>query len=193
MKQHGLHVIQRAQRVMLGLNFSKMASLTFSFRCGLRGYHVYRTTWRPRIDEILSVKHEAENSFDRHAIAAIKQRRDGGLPLEQVVGHLPKEISRFIKFILIHGARVTVKVIDVDYRRSPLVQGGLEIPVLVSVAMDCSDSNKGKIKKLEILLNEYYKEPVNGKFEDATEAILRTIHSDDEDVDSTDDSGEDED
>ena len=56
-----------------------------------------------------------------------------------------------------------------------------------------SDSNKDKIKKLEILLNEYYKEPVNGKFEDATEAILRTIHSDDEDVDSTDDSGEDED
>ena len=35
----------------------------------------------------------------------------------------------------------------------------------------------------------YYKEPVNGKFEDATEAILRTIHSDDEDIDSTDDSG----
>ena len=88
---------------------------------------------------------------------------------------------------------MTVKVIDVDYRRSPLVQGGLEIPVLVSVAMDCSDSNKGKIKKLEILLNKYYKEPVNRKFEDATEAILRTIHSDDEDVDSKDDSGEDED
>ena len=43
-----------------------------------------------------------ENSFDRHAIAAIKQRRDGGIPLEQVVGHLLKEISRF-KFILIHG------------------------------------------------------------------------------------------
>ena len=87
---------------------------------------------------------------------------------------------------------MTVQVIDVDYRRSPLVQGGLEIPVLVTVAMDCSDSNKDKIKKLEILLNEYYKEPVNGKFEDATEAILRTIHSDNEDVDSTDDSGEDE-
>ena len=169
-------MIQRAQRVVLGLNFSKIASLTFSFRCGLRGYHVYRTTWRPRIDEILSFEHEAENSFDRHAIAAIKQRRDGGLPLEQVVGHLPKEISRFIKFILIHGAQVTVKVIDV-----------------VTVAMDCSDSNKDKIKKLEILLNEYYKEPVNGKFEDATEAILRTIHSDDENVDSTDDSSEDED
>ena len=73
------------------------------------------------------------------------------------------------------------------------MQGVLEIPVLVSVAMDYSDSNKGKIKKLEILLNEFYKEPVNGKCEDATEAILRTIRSDNEDVDSTDDSGEDED
>ena len=102
-------------------------------------------------------------------------------------------IVRFIKFILIHGAQVTVKVIDVDYRQSPLVQGGLESPVLMSIAMDCSDSNRDKIKKLEILLNKYYKEPVNGKFEDATEAVLRTILSDDEDVDSTDDSGEDED
>ena len=144
---------------MLGVNFSKMA---FCFRCGLRHYHVYRTTWRPRIDKILSFKHEAENSFDRHAIAAIKQRRDGGLPLEQVVGHLPKEISRFIKFIIIHGTQVTVKVIDVDYRRSPLVQGGLEIPVLVTVAIDCSDSNKDKIKKLEMLLNEYSETSLNG-------------------------------
>ena len=84
---------------------------------------------------------------------------------------------------------MTVKVIDVDYWRSPLVQGGLEIPVLVSVAMNCSDSNKGYIKKLEILSNEYYKVPVNGKFEDATEAILRTVHSDD---DSTDYLGKDE-
>ena len=137
-----------------------------------------------------------EYSFDHHAIAAIKQHRDRGLPLEQVVGHLPKYmyISMFIKFMLIHGAQVTVKVIDVYYRWSPPVQGGLEIPVLVSIAMDCSDSNKGKInKKLEILLNEYYKVPVNRKFEDATEAILWTIHSDGEDVDSTDDSGEDED
>ena len=56
MKQRGLNVIQRAQRVMLGLNFRKMASLTFS---GLRGYDVYHTTWRPRIDEILSVKYKA--------------------------------------------------------------------------------------------------------------------------------------
>ena len=84
-------MIQRAQRVVLGLNFSKIASLTFRFRCGLRGYHVYRTTWKPRIDEIPSVKHEAENSFDGHAIAEIKQRRDGDLPLEQVVGRLPKD------------------------------------------------------------------------------------------------------
>ena len=75
---------------------------------------------------------------------------------------MPKEISRFIKFILIHGAQVTVQVIDVDYRRSPLVQGGLEIPVLVTVAIDCSDSNKDKIKKLEMLLNEYSETSLNG-------------------------------
>ena len=56
----------------------------------------------------------------------------------------------------------------------------------------CVSGNKCEIKKLEILLNEYYKEPVNEKFEDSTEAILRTIHSEDKDVNSTDDSGKDE-
>ena len=83
----------------------------------------------------------------------------------------------FIKFMLILGAQVTVKIIDVYYWRSPPVQGGLEIPVLVSVAMDCIDSNNLLMENLKILY------------------ILRTIHSDDEDVDSiiTDDSGEDED
>ena len=56
----------------------------------------------------------------------------------------------------------------------------------------CVSGNKCEIKKLEILLNQYYKEPVNETFEDATEALLRTIHSEDKDVNSTDELGEDE-
>ena len=57
----------------------------------------------------------------------------------------------FIKFMLILGAQVTVKIIDVYYWRSPPVQGGLEIPVLVSVAMDCIDSNNLLMENLKIL------------------------------------------
>ena len=134
----------------------------------------------------LVVKHEEENPYDRYAIAAVKQ--DHGNLEERIVGHLPKEISRLVWFIMLHGAHVSLKVIDEAYRRSPLVQGGLEFPVLVTIIMDYSTNNHAKIEKFEILFNELYQEPVNGKFTDATADILKTIHSDDEadELESTD-------
>ena len=171
---------------------------TFAFRCGLRGYHIYRKTWIPKKDEILFVKREEENPFDRYAIAAVKRDRNPGALTEKIVGHLPKEISRLVSYIILHGARVLVKMVEEAHRRSPLVQGGLEILILVTLSMDYSENNQAKIKKFEALFNDYYQEPVNKNFDDATIAILKTIHSDDEDEldDSTheelDDSADDE-
>ena len=68
------------------------------------------------------------------------------------------------------------------------MQGGLEIPVLVTLTMDNSENNQAKINKFEALFNECYQEPVNGKFADATDDILKTIHSDNEldELNSTD-------
>ena len=93
---------------------------------------LYRNIWIPKKAEILSVKHEEENPFDLYAIAAVKRDGNPGAQREKIVGHLPKEISRFVRFIILHGARVSVKAVEETPRRSPLVQGGLEIPVLVT-------------------------------------------------------------
>ncbi len=69
-----------------------------------------------------------------------------------------------------------MKVLDDKHRRSPLVQGGLEIPILVTIKMDHSvENNRAKIAKFEEMLKKDYKEPVNDKFEDATNAILESI------------------
>jgi hypothetical protein len=62
--------------------------------------------------------------------------------MESTVGHLPKEISRITRYIMLYGALVSVKVVDIHRRRSPLVQGGLEIPVEVTVTMTYSEKNK---------------------------------------------------
>ena len=43
---------------------------------------------------------------------------------------------------------VTVKVVDTHHRRSPLVQGGLEIPVIVMVQMEHNTQNKVGAKEL---------------------------------------------
>ena len=58
-----------------------------------------------------------------------------------------------------------------QFRRSPLVQGGLEIPVQVTVQMPYADNNRLCLDKYKALVRENYKEPVDGKFEDATNSI----------------------
>ena len=86
------------------------------------------------LNEILPTIHERNNVYDRYAVAAM--RRLPGQITASVVGHLLKEISRIPRFIMLYGAIVTVKVVDIHHRRSPLVQGGLEIPIQVTVRIE---------------------------------------------------------
>ena len=81
---------------------------------------------------------------------------------------------------------MSCQVIDVHHRRSPLVQGGLEIPIRVTVTMDLGESNVQVMKKYEDLVNEHYKEPVNGIFDDVTTSVLEALMSDDDDDDESD-------
>jgi len=79
---------------------------------------------------------------------------------------------------MFYGAIVTVKVIDVHHRRSPLVQGELEIPIQVTVKMTCSAENKDAMATYEELIHKQYKEPVDGIFEDVTREVLKHLESD---------------
>ena len=161
------------------------SSLRFSFLCGLRGYHEYRSIWTPSIGEELGAKNKSHNV---HAIAALKLLP--GTIRPSVVGHLPREISRFTYYIIIHGGRVSCQVMDVHHRRSPLVQGGLEIPIRVTVTMDLGESNVQVMKKYEDLVNEHYKEPVNRMFDDVTTSVLEALMSDDDDESDTESGAE---
>ena len=76
----------------------------------------------------------------------------------KTVGHLPKEISRVTKFILDRGVTVIVEVTEDHYRRSPLVQGGMEIPCRVTVTTPLS-FNMAVLKKYEDMVAELYAEP----------------------------------
>ena len=54
-----------------------------------------------------------------------------------VVGHLPREISRFTYYIIIHGGKsVSCLGIDVHHRPLLLAHYSLEIPTQVTVTMD---------------------------------------------------------
>ena len=159
-----------------------MMEVKYSFLCGLRGYHEYRLVWTPSLNEVLPARHEPSNLYDPYAIACMK--RLPGQLVQSVVGHLPKEIARLTWYIIFHGAVVSAKVVDVHHRRSPLVQGGLEVPVEVTVEMELSEQNKLALQKFEALVQKKYKEPVDGNFEDVTTAILREISQDSDSPDS---------
>ena len=51
------------------------ATVTYSFLCGIRGFHVYKEVWKPILGERLNLSHERKNLHDRYAIAAYN--RDG--------------------------------------------------------------------------------------------------------------------
>ena len=88
---------------------------------------------------------------------AIKTRKSIG----QIVGHLPREISRLIKLLLDRGAVVQVTLSTTHYRRSPLVQGELEIACKVSVKMPGTIKNHLLIDRYFELVRSLYTEPKN--------------------------------
>ena len=69
------------------------------------------------------------------------------------------EISRITKFIVDRSAKCTLKIRRMHYGRSPLVQGGLEIPCEVTITMIRSVVNHLLLTRCESLLKELYIEP----------------------------------
>jgi len=99
--------------------------LNKEFESAVRGFHYYKRYWSPRLEEELFCSHEEDNVD----VFAMKVTDLSG----NIRGHLPQEIARITKFLLDRGARVSLILTSDRYRRSPLVQGGLEIPCLVKL------------------------------------------------------------
>ena len=66
----------------------------------IKGYHVYKHSWMPKVGEILSTEREPENSVDKYAVCAKKNNKIvGHLPLgkagkfEKTVFYFPEKIS----------------------------------------------------------------------------------------------------
>ena len=57
---------------------------------------------------------------------------------------------------VLHDATVKVKVSDTKYRRSPFIQGGLEIPVEVQMQRENSSENQQALSKYKTLIAENY-------------------------------------
>ena len=69
---------------------SESAGNLYVMESVVRGHHVYKRIWTPRVGEQLQLKHEEDNSNDVRAVAIAK---DG-----IIVGHLPRELARTVCF-----------------------------------------------------------------------------------------------
>ena len=65
---------------------------SFQLESFVRGHHVYHTSWTPNFSEVLSVKSELTNEYDRFTVTVLK---DG-----EVVGHVLRALSKIILFFL---------------------------------------------------------------------------------------------
>ena len=97
---------------------------------------------------------------------------------DSIVGHLPREISGYTRLLISRGGNVKVTVVDSKYRRSPLIQGGLKFPVTVCIEIYSTSKNVSVLVRYKKLVNENYKKPYNGNFDDCTKEILRDLLED---------------
>ena len=71
------------------------------------------------------------------------------------------KISRITKFLIDRGANVSAKLASTNYRRSPLVQGGIEISCIVTVSMLGTAVNQLLMERYKQLVEKLYIKPKN--------------------------------
>ena len=129
----------------------------FELECASRGYHVYRDVWRPVRGEILEIENDYGNVHDPFALSLNAQSNRRRLAMYDIVGHIPREISRFCYYFLNYGGSLQARVRDTHHRRSPIPKGGLEIPILLIIKKNAADFHV--FEKMKELVEEYYMEP----------------------------------
>ena len=93
----------------------------------IRGYHVYKKHWTTTIGEVLQAKREEPgNAYNRYAIV-LTEEYDG------IVGHVPKNISKFCYSFLSRGGTIEVIITGPCQFAEDLPQGRLDVPCKYNV------------------------------------------------------------
>ena len=115
----------------------KISMNSFTAEIGSRGYHVYRdTTWTNialhQQVKVLKETNMLSKEIDPYCckITIRWVNRIG----EITVGHIPRELSRFVFYFIHEGGSVSGTVASLTPRISPIPEGGLEIPILMHFA-----------------------------------------------------------
>ena len=169
-----------------------MATGTFDFITGLCGFHVYRDIWKPSLYQFINFKQERNNRYDRFAVAGMTKLP--GTLAASIVGHMARELSRFIWYAIERGAPITATLVSTEAKDSFLVRGGLEIPVIVKVEW-VNEINLQRLKKKVASLSYSLEEDYVDESKNILEEILKEndcdlLTSDNDDVVETEENTE---
>ena len=128
-------------------------SRSFELTATIRGSHVYQKSWQPELNETLVCIHERRSEFDAFRVKTVCAVDNA------IVGHLPREISLPTKYLPDRHATVKAVITCLYYCRSPLFQGGLEIPCSVTVNMSGTIRNHLLSDQCRELVTELYCQP----------------------------------
>ena len=108
---------------------------SFSAEVGSRGFHVYRnTSWNQIYVNQAVVVHKEKNivslQIDPYCCAITITRIDKIGPV--TIGHIPREISRFVYFFYHEQGAISGTVVATEPRISPIPEGGLEFKLLLN-------------------------------------------------------------
>ena len=136
--------------------------LTLRRRNASRGWHVYgKTMWKePKRGEFVFAEKELNEEALLYDTFSVAWKRKLTTKVNaDVVGHLPREISRAVWFFITHGGSLTGKVHSPKYYPSPIAQRGLEILIDCEFKMDASKLIL--VERLQEIIDTNYKDPAS--------------------------------
>ena len=126
-----------------------------SCKIASRGWHYYgKNTWkRPKKDEIVFAEKESSKTALEHDPYSIAWKKKNKSKITaDVVGHVPKEISRAVFFFISRSGKVVGRVLDKKCYPSPIPKGGLEI--LLMVQFKIADEKRKYMERLKEIVTK---------------------------------------
>ena len=111
------------------------------------------TLKRPKKDEIIFAEKESSKTAVEHDPYSIAWKKKNKSKITaDVVGHVPKEISRAVFFFISRGGKVIGRVLNEKRCPSPIPKGGLEI--LLMVQFKIADEKRKYMELLKEIITQ---------------------------------------
>ena len=99
-------------------------------------------------------KRKQQNSLEHDPYSIAWKKKSKSKITADVVGHVPKEISRAVFFFISRGGKVVGRVLDEKCYPSPIPKGGLEI--LLMVQFKIADEKRKYMERLKEIITKNY-------------------------------------